>query len=419
MRDVLTKRLTALIVISLSVTLFPSFAAAQDFSDLFGDENHVHPFITVDTSWSDNLYETSGHTTSDMVLYTRPGVWLALPGADRQIVAVETASDSPGGSTLSRFIDNDTLRYQTYLLYSPEFENYIRHTEHNDINHKLEGYALYNTPGGLSLEILEQLVSSHDDIIEHQDNLNYTNNYLSPSVSFAPTEKLTFRLDYSLYNVNYERKANVKDRVDNSVSTYVFFQVLPKTSLFIQYAHLGINYDNTTDPKKSIDSTEQDYLLGVKWDITDKTTGSFKAGYQRKDFAGSEYGDTTSMKMELKGNYEISGHSSISLTGRNEFIETDEDNAYYIQSNNLLAVYEHSLSERLTGFFSFFYNNEDYGRLSRKDRTLDLSPSLSYIYNDWMSFNAAYTFESVRSTGAASAADYSKNTILMSVSMTM
>lgn len=419
MRYVLIRALKAFIVLVFSVMLYPGLTSAQDFSDLFGDENHVHPFITLDTSWSDNIYETSGHTTSDMVFYTRPGIWLALPGADRQIVTVETASASPGGLTLSRFNDNDTVRYQTYLLYSPELETYARHTKHNDINHKFEAYALYNTPGGLSVEIFDQMVSSHDDIIEHQDNLNYTNNFLSPTVSFAPTEKLTFRLDYSMYNVNYERSANVKDRVDNTVSAYAFFQVLPKTSLFVQYAHLDINYDNTTDPKKSIDSTEQEYLLGVKWNITDKTTGSFKTGYQKKDFDGSDYGNTTRMKMELKANYEISGHSSISLTGRNEFIETDEDDAYYIQSNNFLAVYEHSLSARLTGFFSLFYNNEDYGRLSREDRTLDFSPSLSYIYNDWLSFNAAYTFESVRSTGSAAGDDYSKNTVLLSASMTM
>ncbi len=406
-------------LLCLGSLFLPGLCAALDFSGLFGDENHVHPFITLESRGSDNIYDSSGSKRSDMVFYTRPGVWLAAPGADRQVIAVETAAESPGGVTLSRFNDNDDVRYQTYVLYSPEIETYVKNTRHNDINQTVEGYALYNTPGGLSLEFLGQSVSSHDEIEQNLDNIDFKGHYLSPSIAYTPTEKLKFRLDYSLYAVDYERKADVKDRTDRTLSAYGFFDIFPKTSLFFQYVRMDIDYNNSTDPGKSIDSIEQEYLVGVRWDITDKTTGSFKTGYHVKDFSRSIYGDSTTLKLELKADYAVTGRSSVSLTGRNEFIETDEDNAYFIRSNNLLAVYEQAITERISGFFSFFYNHEDYGRLSRKDLTMDFSPSLSYIYNDWLSFNAAYTFETVRSGGRDADEDYSKNTMLISMSATL
>ena len=411
------------LAVLIAFFLFLSFASgtanALDTSGLFGGGNYVHPFISLDTVWSDNIYETHDNKESDTIVYTRPGIWFALPGADRQIISLETASESPGGTTLTRFNDNEMVRYQTYLLYTPEFENYLDQTDHNEINHKAEGYFLYNFPGGLSFELLDQYVVSHDDIVEGEDNLTYANNYLSPTLSFSPTEKLQFRVDYSLYDVNYDSQADVKDRVDSTVSAYVFFKIMPKTSLFFQYYNTDIDYDNTTDTLKSIDSTEEGYLLGIKWDITDKTTGIYKAGYQSKDFDGSGYDDTTSLKMELKANYDLTSRSSISLTEKNEFTETDEDNAYYIHTNTLLMVYEQSLTERFTGFLGLSYIHEDYGELDRKDVTFDISPSLAYTYNDLLTFNAAYTFENVRSKGTADVEDYRKNSILLSVSASL
>jgi hypothetical protein len=126
------------------------------------------------------------------------------------------------------------------------------------------------------------------------------------------TEKLMFRIDYSLYNVNYERGANYNDRVDNSASAYVFFHVLPKTSLFFQYKFTDINYDNhDTNNAISIDSTENSYLVGARWNVTDKTTGTVKAGYQDKKFDLDSINKARIMNVEVNANYKMTAKTSI------------------------------------------------------------------------------------------------------------
>jgi len=391
-------------------------ASDLDFSSLFGDGNHIHPFITLETTWSDNIFKTKDDTKSDTVIYTSPGIWFALPGAETKAISVETASESPGGASLTRFNDMDMIRYQTYFLYNPEFETYLDNTDQNDVNHKAEGYFLYNFAGGLSIELLDQFIASHDDIALGLDNVNYNNNYLCGTLSYDVTEKLRLRMDYTQYDVNYESLANYKDRVDNTLSSYIFFKIQPKTSIFFQYYNTDINYDMDTDPLKSIDSTENGYLAGVRWNITNKTSGTFKAGYQTKDFDRASFADVSTLKFELNANYEISGHSSLSLTAKDELSETDTDDAYYIQADSLLAVYEQALTERFTGFMSANYLREDYGDIDRTDTTLDVSPSLSYVFNNRLTFNAAYTYEHVSSSGSDAVDDYTKNTILLSAS---
>lgn len=407
-------------LVLLSFVIFlciPTITSASelDFSNLFGYGNHIHPFIELETVFSDNIFETKNDKESDTIVYTRPGIWLCMPGADQQIVDIETSTDSAGGATLTRFNDNEMIRYQSYFLYSPEFETYLGNSDYNEINHTAEGYFLYNFPGGLSVELLDKYITSHDDIIKDYDNIDYANNYLSGSVAYDATEKIRLRLDYDIFNVDYESRANVKDRVDNTISTYVFFKIRPKTSIFFQYINTDVDYDSSVS-SQSWDSTENSFLLGLRWDVTSKTTGTLKAGYQNKDYDNSELGDADLFKVEMTGKYEINGRSSLTCRLRNEFTESDEAYAYYIKANSLLTVYEYSVTERITGYMGLFYEQEDYGRIDRKDTTLDISPSLAYAYNDWLSFNAAYTFETVDSTGSDKDEDYTKNSILLSLS---
>jgi polysaccharide biosynthesis protein VpsM len=307
------------------------------------------------------------------------------------------------------------IRYQSYFLYSPEFETYMSDTDHNDINHTAEGYFLYNFTGGLSLELLDKYATGHDDILENIDNINYASNYLYGSAAYEATEKIRLRMDYSIYTVDYESLANIKDRVDNSLATFIFFKIRPKTSLFFQYINTNVNYDNSSTIQ-SADSTENSYLAGIRWNVTSKTSGTFKAGYQDKKYDRSDLGDRSIFKMELDGSYEISGRSSMTVMAKNELTETDEVDAFYIRANSLETVYEYAVTERITGYMGLFYEQEDYGNLDRKDTTFDISPSLSYIYNDWLSLNAAYTYENLNSSGSDQGEDYSQNSILLSAS---
>ena len=384
---------TLLIIVLTPVT----HALAADFSDLFGSDSYFHPFISIDQTWSDNIYKTKDNTTGDYWLTTKPGIWLALPGSDIFKPAVEEMS-----------------RFQAYLTYNPDIINYSGENDHDDIDHNLEGHIFYNGDGGLSIKLSDTFIDTHDDIVEGIDNIHYTDNTLSTDIRYEATEKIAFNIGYSIFTENYEKIKNSQDREENLFDTTFFYGLMPKTAIFLELSLKDIKYENLPGQ----DSKETEYTTGIKWDITDSTTGSFKVGYLNKDFKSQAINDNSILKFILDASYEITFRSNLSLTAKNETSETDELNATYLETSSLLTTYRHELTERVTGFFTVFYNIEDYD-IDRKDTTINIAPSITYKYNDIFSCDFAYTYEDVDSKGVASGDTYNTNTLLLTLSATM
>ncbi len=390
---------TVLIAVLTNFTV----AFAADVSDLFGPESYFHPFISIDQNWSDNIYKTKNNTTGDYWITTKPGIWIAFPGSN----------------TFKPPID-EMSRFQSYLSYNPDITNYLGENDHDDIDHNLEGHLFYNGDGGLSITLSDVFINSHDDIIEGMDNIHYTDNNLSTDIRYEASEKIAFSLGYSLFTENYEKIKNSQDRKENKYESAVYYGLMPKTLVFFQLSFKDIGYDNLIDQ----DSKETDYLVGLKWDITDRTSGSFKAGYMNKNFKSSSISDTSIMKLELDADYDISARSDISLTIKNEITEAGEvrrivsPNATYIESTSMLSSYRHELTERVSCFFSIYYKKDDYD-INRKDTTINISPSVTYKFNDLFSCDFAYTYEDVDSKGNDSGDIYTANILLLTFSATM
>ena len=63
---------------------------------------------------------------------------------------------------LTRLPPEILRRYQAYLYYSPEFERFSEFTDENTVNHNLEGSFQYNFMGGLSIDLVDRFIDSHD-----------------------------------------------------------------------------------------------------------------------------------------------------------------------------------------------------------------------------------------------------------------
>lgn len=394
MKKCLTRTAVVLFFISVLTTL-PA-VAATDFEDLFGTEGYFHPFITIDQSWSDNIFLTENEKTSDYWIKTSPGFWLAFPGSDVR---------NPAADELSNF--------QAILSYNPDFINYASENYHDHTDHNLDGYLYFGGSGGLSLEITDKYRHTHDDIVEDQSNIRYTDNTLSNDLRYELSEKLTIGLNYTWFTEDYEKIKNIKDRTDNQYTTSFYYTIFSKTDLFFEFGFKDIKYD--IDPASNSDETE--YMVGIKWDVTDKSTGKFSVGYQDKSFDVNEGDDESILKLILDANYNLSDKTNVSVTIRNETNESDELGATFIQTTSLLSTLRHDITERVSGYLSLFYNIEDYN-IDREDKTFNLAPSVKYEYNEIFSCDFAYTYEDVESKGLFSSDSYTANTLLLSATAT-
>jgi hypothetical protein len=366
--------------------------------DVFGRRGgYLHPFLSISEYYTDNVVNTKGEKKSDFITVISPGVWLTIPRIYEKLLSVDTSSIAPGGFSLSRSTSGSFRRYQTYLFYGADIERFSKYSSENVTSHKLEGLFQYNLRGGLSIELVDQYLASHDirgtGISSELDK--YKTNLANLILTYDALEKIKFRIDYSNFLVNYDGN-NYRDRDDNAFSGYIFYKFQPKTSVFIEYDFIDISYDESA----LLDSKEYHYFGGLQWDMTAKSKGSIKAGYGVKNFSVSSIGDAKDFIVEAQIDHQFTPKTSLKINASRKTNETNITATDFIISNNIEVEYLQRLTGKITGDVNFSYTNDSYkGNLTydgetkeRKDDTFSGAFALRYKFKQWLNLDTGYIY---------------------------
>jgi hypothetical protein len=372
----------------------------QVSGDVFEKKSgNIHPFIAVTEYWTDNAFNSHTNKKSDFTTVISPGIYLALPGMKERINPIETFNMAPGGEALTRFNVQYPRRFQSYLYYRADIEQYFESHSLNYTSHTVEGVLQYNMRGGLSLEVDDQFVKSRTQRgtgFSFELDKFYGNLFLA-SAKYEISDKTLVRLDYSNYYLNFIAAENdFRNRDDNAISAYVFYKMWPKTSIFAEYDFVDISYNKNVMPN----STEHHIFAGLKWDMTDKTKCSVKAGYGIKDFSNSSTGSHGDIYLELQLDHKFSPKTTLMLTASRKTDETDVSQASYIVANTIAATCLHRFTTKITGSLDLSYTNEKYkGAVTFDGVTKELNDqfwraggALQYEFKDWLKFVAGYVF---------------------------
>jgi hypothetical protein len=394
------------------------------FEKRFG---YLHPFVSITGLYTDNVFNTKDDKKYDYIAIFSPGIWIALPRIKQQLSETETSTISPGGFTAmtpgafthSRFKPDFFRRFQTYLYYRADIEQFSQYASENMINHIAEGLFNYNFRGGLSIEFLNQFARSHDirgtGISRELDKFH--SNLFNMMVTYDVSEHFKLRADYSNFLVNYEAPRNdFRDRLDNALSGYVFYKFLPKTAAFVEYRFINVDYD---DPLIS-NSKEHNVFGGFQWDITAKSRGSIKGGYGIKDLVDNEI-EHKDIILEAQVDYNLTPKTSLTLIASRRTNETNIPTTDFILSNSIEVEYRQRFTSRITGAMSFSYINDNYkGDLTfggvtnqREDDYFGAGIALQYALRDWLTLDTAYQF--YRRESSFSDFDYINNTIFFRI----
>lgn len=394
-------------------------------ADLFGKRGgYIHPFFAVTEYYTDNIYNSKEDKESDFVTVLSPGIWMTLPHIYEKLLLAETSILSPGGFSLSRYKPETFRRYQTYLFYNADIELYSKDSSGNIVNHKAEGFFQYNLRGGLTFEFLDQYLASHDlrgtGISGKLDK--FRTNLANLNIMYNTSNRFNFRLDYANYLVNYTASRNdFRDRIDNSLSAYVFYKFKPKTSLFYEYEFVDINYDDDIIS----DSTEHHNFIGLQWDITAKSKGSIKAGYGFKDFSSSEFDEDNEFILEAQVDHKITGKTSIILKASRKTNESNISTLNYMTSDYFQIDYLQKITGKITGNASFSLGRNTYnGKLTLNGITKKLRDNyitgliaLQYKFKEWLEMDVGYILNKRDST--FSDFDYTTNIIFIKLLATL
>ncbi len=356
--------------------------------DLFGSRaGRFHPFLLLQGIYTDNLFSTDSNTKGDFIATAAPGIWLAFPANREKLLTIDTTTTSPGGLQLSRIKPEATRRYQTYLMYSPEFVHYFNYSNHDHVDHKAEGLFQYNFDSGISFDFIdlfnykEEIAGNGviDTLYRHQDNLfDFITTYETPS------GKLKLKFDYSNYDLNYRDKlVSYRDRNDNSFGVSVFYKFWPKTSLFGEYNYSKIDFDHgTTD-----DSVENRYYGGINWDVTAKTRGRLKLGYITKDFDSSGVKDQDGFSIELQAQHNLTPKLAIQANAYRKFNESDMSNASSFLSTGIDLSLIERFSEKWSGTLDASYERDEYNGVTRNDDLYSFGPAVRFKPKKYLFFD--------------------------------
>jgi len=414
------KWISGLAVTCLILPVSFSFAEGNSgiSEDVFGKESgYFHPFISLSETYNDNIYNTKTKE-DDFITVIAPGLWIALPGTKEAITVQGVSGSIPGGLMNTRFKSETFNRYQAYALYSPQFEIYSSNDDENATSHLAEGGLQYNLKGGLSFDVLDQYLKSHDSrgtgVSTALDE--YENNLFDGMISYEISPKLQIRAGGSTYNVHYiENRNNYKDRQDVGFSGYLFYNIMSKTSIYAGYDHINVDYDDDSSTSLS-DSSLNRYFTGIKWEITAKSKGNIKAGYVTRDFDKDTKNDFDGFMTEIVLDHNFTSSTGISCRGAKSNQESDIVGSSYIDSTMLGFAYNQKITTKIMASLELRWENLDYNNISRTDDIYLISPKLQYKFTDWLTSDLVYSYKTRDSKSDSTINyDYENNSYMIKI----
>jgi len=393
-------------------------------AEVFGREGgYIHPFLFLEGKYTDNLYYTHTDEEDDFITSVAPGFWIAVPGNREKLLEARTTPTSVSGLQVSRMKPQSNRRMQAYFLYSPEVVYYSDNSEHDHISHRAEAMFQYNFDMGLSVDVMDLFNDQYQINNNATRRLDeYYDNLANIMLTYDPSDKFRFRLDYSNYWLDYDENVNdFRDRTDNSVSLYAFYQLQPKTSVFAEYAFADIRYD-TND---LFDSEEFRYYVGLDWDVTAKSRGRVKLGYMEKDFDSDRFSDESGFSAELQAQHTFTPKRSATLTAYHRYTESSVVESYAVLTTGV----DFSLMQRFTDKWSatvnaLWYRDEFEGDYTvgdeigeREDDTFRIGPALIYEPRDWLQADLGYYYSNRDSDFERF--DFENNTLYFSVEIAL
>lgn len=356
----------------------------------------AHPYMAVKYTYDDNVFVRNSNKTDDWFVTISPGILIEHVKADNLLQFEYRA---------------DIYRYQDTAVL-------------NDVeDHSIRGAAYFNTDGKLWFKADDLARKAHEPRSEAfvaGGALNrYYDNKLSTELGYEIGPKLGVSLAYANYFIDYTSNTNnYRDRTENGVGMELRYKVLPKTKLVVEGVYKNVYHNDDSDVRaQTLNSNEYWTLVGLTWDITEKSTGEVKVGYAWKNFEFQNKSDFASPVYIVSLNHRFTPKTSIVIQGKRQANETDDPNTNYYTTTGGSVMLNFNPVKKLTvsPYASYYHNRYAGATVSGGDRARRLENlygyglQVNYDMNKWISVGLAYDHSKKSST--LTSFDYTRNMV--------
>lgn len=173
-----------------------------------------------------------------------------------------------------------------------------------------------------------------------------------------------------------------------------YYNISLDTNLFLELSRSERRYDNGDTGS---DNNDNYAYLGASWNLTGKTTGTAKIGYEYKDYKLSGIDDYKGISWDLSLIYNPVARSTITVSTSNLAEETSSYDSY-MDEVIYTVEWEHYWLDRLFTEVSYSNTNDDYASFSREDETNARSIIVGYDLRRWLEVSFGYTVTDKDST---------------------
>lgn len=350
--------------------------------------------------YDDNIELTATNELSDLIWIISPGILIEIPAKS----------------------------YSLRLGYRADILEYTDHSEFDTVHHTVQFDAQYNFPWNLSLRLSDRFVITDDfagfPVPEQTVLTQRKENTLDTGANYTLQERYSFDANFRWFRVRYDdAQFQNDDRDDYTVTGTFFYRILPKTSVLGSIDYIWVRYDEAASANLN-DNEGIRFWLGIKGDLTAKTTALVKAGWEWKYYDNPIQRDWDGLIVEGNIIWKYREPSEVRLFGGRSNVEsTFQGQPYYVSNYGGVEV-RHFISERLIlrvrglgGFNDYPYDTVTPTKVAkRSDTFFEAGVSLRYQMRRWLAFEVGYNFLDLNSN--FDEFDYTDNRAQASVILT-
>lgn len=346
--------------------------------------------VTVSERFDDNIFLTPNNKRSDYITELNPQLFMNLPfGIDE--------------------------RHNFQVLYDAQLGSYADHNNQNYQNQELTGLLNFKLPFGY-FAIRNFFNKTSDRAGTEFTNLIRRTDNQADALFGIEFNKLANEFNYTHYTRHFNSKDyQVFNYMEDIGTSTTYYQLFPKTKVLFEYNYGVIDY--TSD--NSRDGYFNQYRIGLKGDLTGKTIGIVKIGYQDRVYNAGENQDYNNIVSEVALMSQLTDRTKLTLRFIDTAIESTYENNNYYNNNSLTVQLDQGLAGHLTLNALFGVDRNLYPEVGitipkkRRDTILTGGIGLEYQVKDWVKAGLKYQYREDISN--VDPQDYNQNQVTASV----
>ena len=183
-----------------------------------------------------------------------------------------------------------------------------------------------------------------------------------------------------------------------------FYKVAPATQMILQAGTTSYSYQNAA--AKIYDSKEQQYMVGVKWDATAKTSGNIRYGSVTKSFNSGTFATVTSPAWNAAVTWSPRTYSVVNFALTQATAEGYTMGSSVI-SRDSIVNWTHGWSSYITSMLSYDDGNDTFQGVNTVNKRQTYEAKLSYAVNRWL--NAGVDFQNWKRNSNIAGLNYTQS----------